>query len=86
LLKHYKMNAAAKLLLEGNLLVKEVAAEIGFDDPLHFSQSFKSFFGIAPRNFAQRCRLSETVFPAEYAGSEFQGVASSRAWPQAAGG
>jgi AraC-like DNA-binding protein len=58
LLNHYKMNAAAQLIIEGNLLVKEVAAAIGFDDPLHFSQSFKKFFGVSPRAFANQPRPS----------------------------
>jgi AraC-like DNA-binding protein len=46
-----KMNLAAKRLQEPNTGVKQVAAELGFDDPCHFSRSFKSIFGLAPEAF-----------------------------------
>jgi len=68
LLNQYRMNAAARLLLEGRWLIKEVAAEVGFDDPLHFSQSFKRCYGVSPRRFAEQHRTSATGFPVVLAG------------------
>jgi AraC-like DNA-binding protein/mannose-6-phosphate isomerase-like protein (cupin superfamily) len=43
-----KMNLAAQLLLEKHLQVQEVSRELGFEDPLHFSRSFKSVIGMSP--------------------------------------
>jgi len=50
-----KMNRAAELLLHRGGLVKEVAGQMGFADPFHFSRSFKSVHGKAP----SRCRHRE---------------------------
>jgi AraC-like DNA-binding protein len=33
------------------VLVKQVAAELGFDDPFHFSRAFKNIFGLSPEAF-----------------------------------
>ena len=48
-----KMNHAAMLLVTSNLLVKEVAAQVGYDDPLHFSRVFRRQFGRSPLEFRQ---------------------------------
>jgi AraC-like DNA-binding protein len=34
-----------------NLLVKEAAAEVGFEDSYHFSRVFKKVVGIPPSRF-----------------------------------
>lgn len=41
---------AAKLMLEGGEYddIAAVAQSVGFDDPLHFSKSFKAFYGLPP--------------------------------------
>jgi AraC-like DNA-binding protein len=43
-----KRNLAAGRLQDPGTLVKQVAAELGFDDPCHFSRAFKSVFGMSP--------------------------------------
>ena len=48
---HKKMNRAVELLIGGGLSVKNVAAELGYDDPYHFSRLFKQHFGHSPKNF-----------------------------------
>ena len=53
-LMHLKMNRAAQLLLDSGLLVKEVAAELGFSDPFNFSRAFRSVFGLSPEKFLAR--------------------------------
>jgi AraC-like DNA-binding protein len=53
-LMRLKMSHAASLLLNADSLVKEVAAELGFADPFHFSRSFKSVYGVAPQQFVDR--------------------------------
>ena len=52
-----KMNLAAERLQAPDLLVKQVAAELGFEDPFHFSRTFKRVFGLSPEAFRQRVRL-----------------------------
>ena len=43
-----KMNRAAEALLHHGGLVKEVAEQMGFADPFHFSRGFKAVHGKAP--------------------------------------
>ena len=50
-LMRLKMNAAAERLQDPGALVKQVAAELGFGDPFHFSRVFKSIFGLSPEAF-----------------------------------
>jgi AraC-like DNA-binding protein len=50
-LMRLKMNAAAERLHETDLLVRQIAAEFGFDDPFHFSRVFKKAFGVSPHAF-----------------------------------
>jgi AraC-like DNA-binding protein/quercetin dioxygenase-like cupin family protein len=46
-----KMNAAAERLQSPGALVKQVAEQIGFTGPFHFSRAFKSVFGVPPETF-----------------------------------
>ena len=46
-----RMALAASLLLDPQLLVKEVASLSGYDDPYHFSRTFKSVYGHSPEAF-----------------------------------
>ncbi|MEY4916482.1 MAG: hypothetical protein RL616_395 [Verrucomicrobiota bacterium] len=50
-LTRLKMNEAAEQLQRPGALVKNVAADLGFANPFHFSRVFKSVFGIAPDKF-----------------------------------
>ena len=52
-LMRLKMNLAAERLGSPGTLVKQVATELGFDDPCHFSRAFKSVFGVSPEAFRQ---------------------------------
>ena len=47
---------AASLLLSSRRLIKDIAFELGFENPFHFSRTFKSVYGVAPENFLQKCR------------------------------
>ncbi|MGD7654087.1 MAG: AraC family transcriptional regulator [Verrucomicrobiales bacterium] len=49
-----KMNAAWLLLRDHQLLVAEVAKEVGFADPLHFSRCFRRVMGCAPSAVSSR--------------------------------
>ncbi|MDQ8198627.1 AraC family transcriptional regulator [Pelagicoccus enzymogenes] len=43
-----KMQHALFRLTKGDSSIKQIAAEIGFDDPLYFSRAFRKEFGVAP--------------------------------------
>jgi len=51
LLMRLKMNWAAEQLQQSSVLVREVAAQLGFEDPYHFSRAFKHIFGVSPESF-----------------------------------
>lgn len=47
-----RMRKAAELLAANkDILVKEVALDVGIDDPYFFSKKFKTFYGISPTSF-----------------------------------
>ena len=50
-LLNLKMAYAADRFQEAGVLVKEVAHELGFNDPFHFTRVFKKVFGISPQSF-----------------------------------
>ena len=50
-LTRLKMNVAAEQLSSPGALVKNVAADLGFLNPFHFSRVFKSVFAVAPETF-----------------------------------
>lgn len=50
-LLNLKMTYAADRFQESGVLVKEVAHELGFNDPFHFTRVFKKVFGISPQSF-----------------------------------
>ncbi len=53
LLTRLKMGRAADLLSHRDLLIKQVAEELGFADPYHFSRVFKRVYGIPPETFSR---------------------------------
>jgi len=53
-LKEYRISVAKKLLMSSNLSIKEIADQVGFDDPFHFSKSFKDVVGESPNQFRKQ--------------------------------
>lgn len=53
LLLRLKMGHAAERLQAPGTLVKQVAAELGFSDPYHFSRTFKRVLGVSPKHVAR---------------------------------
>jgi AraC-like DNA-binding protein len=47
-LRRLRMDKAAELLRTGELSVTEVAMEVGYSSPSHFSQTFRETFGCCP--------------------------------------
>ncbi len=48
-----KINHAAERIARSNIPVKVAAAEVGFDDPYHFSRVFKKVHGVPPSRFGR---------------------------------
>lgn len=48
-----KLTWSANLLSTSSLPIKEIAYEIGYDDPLYFSNQFKKCFGISPKQYRE---------------------------------
>jgi AraC-like DNA-binding protein len=49
-----KMQHACMLLENTQLSIKQVAADLGYSDPFHFSRIFKNVMGISPKGFRVR--------------------------------
>lgn len=49
-----KLNKAASLLLMSNMKVSDIAIQVGFEDPYHFSRNFKKFHGMSPQHYRNR--------------------------------
>jgi len=54
MMQRLRMQRAAALLLEPDAMVKNVATELGFSDPFHFSHAFKRHFGVPPSQIVKR--------------------------------
>ena len=50
---HTKLRLAKKLLIKGELSIKEVAYSSGFSNPKYFSTSFKKFYNTTPTAFLE---------------------------------
>jgi transcriptional regulator GlxA family with amidase domain len=46
-----RMQKASRLLASTSMSVKEIAANLGYGDPLYFSRLFRSFCGVAPSGY-----------------------------------
>ncbi len=51
-----RMLKAHQLLASGDYRLREVATEVGFDDPDHFSRKFRQYFNYPPRSLMLRGR------------------------------
>lgn len=49
-----RLKIAAKLLVEGDLRIFEIATSLGFSTPSHFSRNFQKQFGISPKDYASK--------------------------------
>ena len=52
----HKINRAAELLVQETSSVKEIASQVGYEDPFHFSRLFKKRFGDSPTSFRKGLR------------------------------
>lgn len=49
-----KVNHAVELLKQRDVRVKEVASEVGIDDPFYFNRLFKKMIGVSPSEFRKK--------------------------------
>lgn len=52
-LKEYRLSRAARLLVSSCAPILTIAQETGFDNLSYFNRSFKSMYGVTPRQFRQ---------------------------------
>jgi AraC-like DNA-binding protein len=57
-LREVRLDRARELLFEDGARVSEVALEVGFESPAHFTREFKRRFGFAPSKSLARLRAS----------------------------
>jgi AraC-like DNA-binding protein len=57
-LRHLRLTEACRLLVETQLLIKEIAALTGFEDELYFSRRFRQDIGHSPREYRRIYRLT----------------------------
>ncbi len=50
----HKLESAMQMLASGEMLVKEIAFRIGYQNPSHFISAFKKKFGYTPKQFVRR--------------------------------
>ena len=51
-LNAFRMKHAAELLLKnGDMYIKEVAVQVGIEDPFYFTRRFKEYYGVSPREY-----------------------------------
>lgn len=56
-----RLQAAARLLEDPGIRVKEIQARVGFADPSHFSRDFRCRFGVSPTEYRSQRAASADV-------------------------
>jgi AraC-like DNA-binding protein len=59
-LEERRMEVAARRLRDTDRAVADIAEEIGFADPFHFSRAFKRVVGASPRDYRRRAETLST--------------------------
>lgn len=52
----YRLKLAKKLLEESGKSINEIAEECGFNDPSYFTKTFRSNFGMTPKEYRNGCK------------------------------
>lgn len=55
-IRSYRLHKAARLLIDGNLSVSDVMAQVGIESNSYFTRAFKAEFGMTPTTFIQNNR------------------------------
>lgn len=62
-IKVQKMEYARRLLMDFNLSIAEIADKIGMSDLSYFSNQFKSFFSLSPREYRKHYQNKKATIP-----------------------
>ena len=54
-----KLQKAITFLIETNNPIQEIARQVGYDNPLTFSKTFKNFYGVSPKTYRQQHREAD---------------------------
>lgn len=57
-IRNYRMNIAKQLLNDDEYTIAMVASAVGYNDPFHFSKSFKLAIGISPKEYRESLRVT----------------------------
>lgn len=52
-IKSYRLNKAAQLISQGELIISEIVRKVGFKSHAHFTRAFKQKFGCAPSSYVK---------------------------------
>jgi YesN/AraC family two-component response regulator len=58
-IRSYRMGIAKQLLNDDSLSIQQIASHVGYNDPFHFSKSFKQVVGISPTEYKQEIQNRE---------------------------
>ncbi|WP_240653223.1 AraC family transcriptional regulator [Sphingomonas crocodyli] len=61
-----RMDLAARLLGEGRMKAKEIAARVGYSSDAAFVRSFTRHFGLSPTNYRKKLRADASVAEADW--------------------
>ena len=53
-----RIKNACRLLEETDIPINEIARRVGYDNPLTFSKTFKSHYGVSPKEYRSRKRIA----------------------------
>ena len=62
-LQKLRIQQSRFLLERTSLFIEEVAVQVGFSDPFHFSRIFKSFIGVSPTEYRRERESSTSANP-----------------------
>ena len=55
-----RVQEACRLLEETSIPIQEISRQVGYDNPLTFSKTFKNFYGISPKNYRLKVKAKKT--------------------------
>ena len=58
LIRNQRMKRAAGLIRQKSGNVTEIALEVGYSNPSHFSRVFKEYFGVSPKEYLKQANVS----------------------------
>ncbi len=58
-----RMRNSAKLLIQSEYPIKQIATRVGYDSRSHFSRSFKEFYGVSPADYRKNFENRGDLLP-----------------------